>query len=244
MLSSVNQNPINSTIVSNDQSKIDSNIDIPSNSFELALNESSNIQEIEEVSNKPSEQALKNFYEIHQRSQITGVPTREYNNAVKELGIDISQSDFHGKARELLEQYQYQTDFPSEDAVLKYGNTQQDHGNRAYMIGNANYPTGIMFEKAENNTYNEYVEEIREEIKLGNSQAIQASEDLENSTINSIIPQAIVLNDNNTIDTKNLISTLELLLAKPNLVNNDIEQSITNTIDFLNSLNKEEDKEL
>ena len=101
-----------------------------------------------------------------------------------------------------------------------------------------------MFEKAENNTYNEYVEEIREEIKLGNSQAIQASEDLENSTINSIIPQAIVLNDNNTIDTKNLISTLELLLAKPNLVNNDIEQSITNTIDFLNSLNKEEDKEL
>ncbi len=52
------------------------------------------------------------------------------------------------------------------------------------------------------------------------------------------------LNDNNTIDTKNLISTLELLLAKPNLVNNDIEQSITNTIDFLNSLNKEEDKEL
>jgi uncharacterized protein YwqG len=242
MLSSISTNQTNSTIISSNENKTEST---QGSSFKLALEESSNIEEIQEISKAPSEEALLNFYEIHQRSQITGVPTNEYNNAVKALGIDINDTNFHSKAVELLSQNQFSTDFPSQDAVLKYGNTQQEHGNRAYMIGNEKYETGVMFEKATQNTYNEFVEELREEILVNNAlnktsnttQTINSQD-----SINSIIPQEIVYKEEySNIDTTQLISTLQLLLSKPNVVNNDVQSSIQNTLDFLNSLDNQTD---
>ncbi|MGJ0317011.1 hypothetical protein NG754_10840 [Aliarcobacter cryaerophilus] len=242
MLSSISTNQTNSTIISSNENKIEST---QGSSFKLALEESSNIEEIQEISKAPSQEALLNFYEIHQRSQITGVPTNEYNNAVKALGIDINDTNFHSKAVELLSQNQFSTDFPSQDAVLKYGNTQQEHGNRAYMIGNEKYETGVMFEKATQNTYNEFVEELREEILVNNAlnktsnttQTINSQD-----SINSIIPQEIVYKEEySNIDTTQLISTLQLLLSKPNVVNNDVQSSIQNTLDFLNSLDNQTD---
>ena len=240
MLSSISTNQTNSTIISSNENKIEST---QGSSFKLALEESSNIEEIQEISKAPSQEALLNFYEIHQRSQITGVPTNVYNNAVKALGIDINDTNFHSKAVELLSQNQFSTDFPSQDAVLKYGNTQQEHGNRAYMIGNEKYETGVMFEKATQNTYNEFVEELREEILVNNAlnktsnttQTINSQD-----SINSIIPQEIVYKEEySNIDTTQLISTLQLLLSKPNVVNNDVQSSIQNTLDFLNSLDNQ-----
>jgi len=242
MLSSISTNQTNSTIISSNENKIEST---QGSSFKLALEESSNIEEIQEISKAPSQEALLNFYEIHQRSQITGVPTNEYNNAVKALGIDINDTNFHSKAVELLSQNQFSTDFPSQDAVLKYGNTQQEHGNRAYMIGNEKYEIGVMFEKATQNTYNEFVEELREEILVNNAlnktsnttQTINSQD-----SINSIIPQEIVYKEEySNIDTTQLISTLQLLLSKPNVVNNDVQSSIQNTLDFLNSLDNQTD---
>jgi uncharacterized protein YwqG len=242
MLSSISTNQTNSTIISSNENKIEST---QGSSFKLALEESSNIEEIQEISKAPSQEALLNFYEIHQRSQITGVPTNEYNNAVKALGIDINDTNFHSKAVELLSQNQFSTDFPSQDAVLKYGNTQQEHGNRAYMIGNEKYETGVMFEKATQNTYNEFVEELREEILVNNAlnktsnttQTINSQD-----SINSIIPQEIIYKEEySNIDTTQLISTLQLLLSKPNVVNNDVQSSIQNTLDFLNSLDNQTD---
>ncbi|MGJ0318307.1 hypothetical protein NG767_06065 [Aliarcobacter cryaerophilus] len=242
MLSSISTNQTNSTIISSNENKIEST---QGSSFKLALEESSNIEEIQEISKAPSQEALLNFYEIHQRSQITGVPTSEYNNAVKALGIDINDTNFHSKAVELLSQNQFSTDFPSQDAVLKYGNTQQEHGNRAYMIGNEKYETGVMFEKATQNTYNEFVEELREEILVNNAlnktsnttQTINSQD-----SINSIIPQEIIYKEEySNIDTTQLISTLQLLLSKPNVVNNDVQSSIQNTLDFLNSLDNQTD---
>lgn len=242
MLSSISTNQTNSTIISSNENKTEST---QGSSFKLALEESSNIEEIQEISKAPSQEALLNFYEIHQRSQITGVPTNEYNNAVKALGIDINDTNFHSKAVELLSQNQFSTDFPSLDAVLKYGNTQQEHGNRAYMIGNEKYETGVMFEKATQNTYNEFVEELREEILVNNAlnktsnttQTINSQD-----SINSIIPQEIVYKEEySNIDTTQLISTLQLLLSKPNVVNNDVQSSIQNTLDFLNSLDNQTD---
>jgi uncharacterized protein YwqG len=242
MLSSISTNQTNSTIISSNENKIEST---QGSSFKLALEESSNIEEIQEISKAPSQEALLNFYEIHQRSQITGVPTNEYNNAVKALGIDINDTNFHSKAVELLSQNQFSTDFPSQDAVLKYGNTQQEHGNRAYMIGNEKYETGVMFEKATQNTYNEFVEELREEILVNNAlnktsnttQTINSQD-----SINSIIPQEIVYKEEySNIETTQLISTLQLLLSKPNVVNNDVQSSIQNTLDFLNSLDNQTD---
>ena len=242
MLSSISTNQTNSTIISSNENKIEST---QGSSFKLALEESSNIEEIQEISKAPSQEALLNFYEIHQRSQITGVPTNEYNNAVKALGIDINDTNFHSKAVELLSQNQFSTDFPSQDAVLKYGNTQQDYGNRAYMIGNEKYETGVMFEKATQNTYNEFVEELREEILVNNAlnktsnttQTINSQD-----SINSIIPQEIVYKEEySNIETTQLISTLQLLLSKPNVVNNDVQSSIQNTLDFLNSLDNQTD---
>ena len=242
MLSSISTNQTNSTIISSNENKIEST---QGSSFKLALEESSNIEEIQEISKAPSQEALLNFYEIHQRSQITGVPTNEYNNAVKALGIDINDTNFHSKAVELLSQNQFSTDFPSQDAVLKYGNTQQEHGNRAYMIGNEKYETGVMFEKATQNTYNEFVEELREEILVNNAlnktsnttQTINSQD-----SINSIIPQEIIYKEEySNIDTTQLISTLQLLLSKPHVVNNDVQSSIQNTLDFLNSLDNQTD---
>lgn len=226
-------------------------------SFSNQLNTMIGIEDVKEVSsNEPSVEALANFYEIHQRSQITGVPTNEYNNAVKALGVDISEPFFQNKAIELLNQYQFNTDFPSLEAVLKYGNTQQDHGNRAYMIGNGKFETGEMYSKAVDNSYDEFVAQIRDEqqidsqINLTSNQDEISNQEFEsinnnenNTVINSITPQPIILddeNDSSKIDTEKLVSTLELLLVNPNVINNDVKRSMQNTLDFLMRLDNKE----
>ena len=111
------------------------------------------------------------------------------------------------------------------------------------MIGNEKYETGVMFEKANQNTYNEFVEELREEILANNTlnKTTNATQTVNSQeSINSIIPQEIVYKqEDSNINTTQLISTLQLLLSKPNLVNNDIQSSIQNTLDFLNSLDKQ-----
>ena len=78
-----------------------------------------------------NESALTAFYEIHQRSQITGVSTSEYNQAVKALGIDPVADPF--AAIKLLEESGYDTSKPSQDAIDKYGSKPQAYGNQTYL---------------------------------------------------------------------------------------------------------------
>jgi len=76
-------------------------------------------------------QAILNFYEIHQRSQITGVPTAEYNAAVAALGLDAEKDSF--AAIKLLQDKGFEMGAPSLGAILKYGATPQVSGNQSYL---------------------------------------------------------------------------------------------------------------
>lgn len=76
-------------------------------------------------------QAILNFYEIHQRSQITGVPTAEYNAAVAALGLDVQKDPF--AAIKLLLDKGFEMGTPSLGAILKYGATPQVSGNQSYL---------------------------------------------------------------------------------------------------------------
>jgi len=75
--------------------------------------------------------ALENFYEIHQRSQITGVPTAVYNSAIKTLGLDPVQDPFAGIRA--LQEAGFDTGAPSLAAILKYGAEPKAQGNQSYM---------------------------------------------------------------------------------------------------------------
>lgn len=92
--------------------------------------------------------ALNNFYELHQRAQITGVSTSKYNEAVTNLGIDTSKSSSGLDAINLLKVNGYDTDKPQLATILKYGvvenkeDTKNMSGNKSYMSG------GLEFEKA------------------------------------------------------------------------------------------------
>jgi hypothetical protein len=77
------------------------------------------------------EQALNDFYQIHQRSQITGVPTSEYNQAVKALGLDPDKDPLAGI--KLLEQSGFKTGAPTIGAILEYGGKPQAYGNQSYL---------------------------------------------------------------------------------------------------------------
>jgi len=76
------------------------------------------------------EKALNRFYEIHQRSQITGVSTFEYNKALNDLGLKKGDNF---KAIHLLQNNGYNTNAPSIESIVKYGNTSQKIGNHSYM---------------------------------------------------------------------------------------------------------------
>ena len=80
--------------------------------------------------NKKFQQALENFYEIHQQSQITGVSTKKYNDALNDLGLEADEAL---DAIHLLQSNGYSTGAPSVAAITKYGNTSQDVGNKSYM---------------------------------------------------------------------------------------------------------------
>lgn len=77
------------------------------------------------------ERALANFYQIHQRSQITGVPTTEYNNAVRALGLDPDDDPLAGI--KMLEQAGFTTGSPTIGAILEHGATPQAQGNQSYL---------------------------------------------------------------------------------------------------------------
>jgi hypothetical protein len=76
-------------------------------------------------------QAILNFYDIHQRSQITGVPIPEYNAAVTALGLDAEKDPF--AAIKLLQGKGYEMGAPSLGAILKYGSVPQASGNQSYL---------------------------------------------------------------------------------------------------------------
>lgn len=78
-------------------------------------------------------QALEEFYELHQRSQITGVSTSDYNNALESLGIDSKDSRAAFEGIELLQSNGYSTGKPTDEAILEYGSIDQDYGNKTYM---------------------------------------------------------------------------------------------------------------
>ena len=84
----------------------------------------------------PHEKALKAFYQVHQRSQITGVPTSEYNQAIAALGLDKGQSF---AATDMLNKAGYNTGMPSVEAILRYGNTSDTStGNLNFLKGGNN----------------------------------------------------------------------------------------------------------
>jgi len=76
-------------------------------------------------------QAILNFYEIHQRSQITGVSIAEYNAAVAALGLDAEKDPF--AAIQVLQEAGFDAGAPSLGAILKYGATPQTSGNQSYL---------------------------------------------------------------------------------------------------------------
>lgn len=78
-------------------------------------------------------QALEDFYELHQRSQITGVSTYEYNRALENLGIDSQDSRAAFEGIELLQTNGYTTGKPTDEAILEYGSVDQAQGNKTYM---------------------------------------------------------------------------------------------------------------
>jgi len=83
----------------------------------------------------PHQKALKAFYQVHQRSQITGVPTNEYNQAIAALGLGEGQSF---AATDMLNKAGFDTGMPSVAAILRYGNTSDTSvGNLSFLKGGA-----------------------------------------------------------------------------------------------------------
>ena len=90
---------------------------------------------VNSVIENPHQKALKAFYQIHQRSQINGVPTSEYNQAIAALGLDEGQSF---AATDMLNKAGYDTGMPSVAAILRYGNTSDtSKGNLSFLKGGA-----------------------------------------------------------------------------------------------------------
>ena len=91
------------------------------------------LKNVSSTASSSSKEALDAFYEIHQRSQITGVSTYVYNKALDSIGIDSSQTFSAIEGINLLQAYGYNTNKPTDEAILKYGTADQEHGNKSYM---------------------------------------------------------------------------------------------------------------
>lgn len=105
-------------------------------SLSIQNSEQSQVSVLKNVSSTVSssfKEALDAFYEIHQRSQITGVSTHIYNKALDSIGIDSSQAFSAIEGINLLQAYGYNTNRPTDEAILKYGTADQEHGNKSYM---------------------------------------------------------------------------------------------------------------
>jgi hypothetical protein len=91
--------------------------------------------EVSKSDESPHEKAIKAFYEVHQRSQITGVPINEYNQAIAALGLGEGQIF---AATDMLNKAGYDTGMPSMSAILRYGNTSDtSQGNLSFLKGGA-----------------------------------------------------------------------------------------------------------
>ena len=89
--------------------------------------------EVSKSDESPHEKAIKAFYEVHQRSQITGVPINEYNQAIAALGLGEGQIF---AATDMLNKAGYNTGMPSVEAILRYGNTSDTStGNLNFLKG-------------------------------------------------------------------------------------------------------------
>ena len=83
----------------------------------------------------PHQKALRAFYQVHQRSQITGVPTSEYDQAIAALGLDKGQSF---AATDMLSKAGFDTGMPSLATILRHGNTSDTNkGNLNFLKGGA-----------------------------------------------------------------------------------------------------------
>ena len=98
--------------------------------------------EVSKSDESPHEKAIKAFYEVHQRSQITGVPTNEYNQVIAALGLGEGQIF---AATDMLNKAGYHTGMPSVEAILRYGNTSDTiSGNLNFLKGG----NGILAQRA------------------------------------------------------------------------------------------------
>lgn len=88
--------------------------------------------------------ALQEFYQIHQRSQITGVPTAEYNNALEKIGIDTSDTFAATKGINLLQSYGYDTNKPTDEAIVTYGKLDVSYGNKSYMQNGTSFTSDAL----------------------------------------------------------------------------------------------------
>ena len=109
------------------------------------------------TSSGSNQSALDAFYEIHQKSQITGVPTAEYNAAAKAAGFDVANDPLSGIRG--LSAAGYQTAMPTYDAVVKYGagGTQGSSGNSAFYPGGTSYDIAAQGPEA----YAQYLEDLK-----------------------------------------------------------------------------------
>lgn len=78
--------------------------------------------------------ALEKFGDVYQRSQLTGVSTNEYNDALAAAGF--APDDWY-EATLALRDAGFDTGRPSEDNILKYGPqiADQGYGNMSYSPG-------------------------------------------------------------------------------------------------------------
>lgn len=189
-------------------------------------------------------QAFQNFYEIHQRSQITGVATTEYNEAVKALGIDITDPFSGNKAIEMLKANGYDTDKPTNEAIARYGNTEQTHGNHAYMKGyGANEYLKVTapetYEKLINGETEDSVDSTEENsaesfktasAPLNDTEQREQSVDEKLKELSDTLVELIVTEKEqlqNITDNASFTDTLELLLTTS--INNNIENQALQT---------------
>jgi hypothetical protein len=111
------------------------------------------------------------FYDIHQQSQITGVPTSQYNAARDAFLADqgMSAGDTFGAIGALTSKG-YMTGMPTLDAVIKYGTGREQGsvGNSAFYPGGTSYDIAAKGETA----YNKYLDELEVKNRPGGSASI------------------------------------------------------------------------
>ncbi len=95
------------------------------------------------------QEALDAFYEIHQCSQITGVPTNIYNKVLESLSLAANQELDAFKAISLLDANGYDTGRPTDEAIVKYGAIDQEHGNKSYMKNGVSVASEALKEEIE-----------------------------------------------------------------------------------------------